>query len=191
MGENAPVSNPYAPPTEGASRPDLRPDASRAPRPPQPPHAPAPQGPRPPATPPTPPDPDQVKRAHRQVLQFWVLSLSSVIATSLPLPWKVGALVLVVAALVAGGRALLTTWRAQVPGLLLPMVVVGLAFTVMTMATLLGTLALWPLVQEREECLRGALTVAAQEECERESREGADGGSRELQRALEQLLDQG
>lgn len=186
MGENAPVSNPYAPPTEGASRPDLRPDASRAPRPPQlPPGAPAPQDPRRPATP---PDPERVRRAHREVLQFWVLSLSSVIATSLPLPWTLGALVLVAAALVVGARALLTTWRAQVPGLLLPMVVVGLAFTAMTMVTLLSTFALWPLVQEREECLRGALTVAAQEECEREAREGPDGDGLDVRRALEELI---
>lgn len=170
MRENARVSNPYAPPKEGAARPDLRPDASRTPRAPgDGPGAPGPQGPggtRPPVPPREPPDPDQVRRASRQLLHFWLLVLGAVVTIALPLPWKAGALVLVGAALVVGGRALVTTWRARLPGLMLPMIVAGLAFTGLIGTALLGMISMWPLFQEREDCLRGALTVSAQAECE-------------------------
>jgi hypothetical protein len=178
------VSNPYAPPKEGASRPDLRPDTSRAPRPGAPAGPPTPPGHpgrRPPAPP---PDPEQVRRASRQLLHFWLLVLAAVVAIPLPLPWKAGALVLVLAALVVGGRALVTAWRARLPGLLLPMIVAGLAFAGLIALVLVFMLSMWPVVQEQEDCMRGALTVTAQEECERAALETFTERGLDLDRTL-------
>lgn len=188
MRENARVSNPYAPPKEGAARPDLRPEAPRAPRDPGGraggPGPRSPRDPRPPAPPREPPDPDQVRRASRQLLHFWLLVLGAVVTFNLPLPWKAGALVLVGAALVVGGLALVTTWRARLPGLMLPMIVAGLGFAGLTGAAALSTIAMWPLVQDREECLRGALTVSAQAECEQAFQDGLAERTVDLERIM-------
>lgn len=182
------MSNPYAPPKEGAARPDLRPEAPRPPRDTGGrPGGPGPRGPagnRPAAPPREPPDPDQVRRASRQLLHFWLLVLGAVVTFELPLPWKVGALVLVGAALVVGGLALVTTWRARLPGLMLPMIVAGLGFTALLGGSLLMTISVWPLVQDREDCLRGALTVSAQAECE----DAFGDGLAERSRYLEQVM---
>lgn len=175
MGENAPVSNPYAPPSEGASRPDLRPDASRAPRPAPDDSGPTPHGPRaphpqqrPPATPPPPPDPEAMQHVSRQIMHFGLLMIGALLAYRLPFPWMASTLVLVVAAIVVGIRALRTTWRARITGALVPMLVVGLTFAGMFLVSVLATLAVWPVSQQLRECERDALTESATAECTQE-----------------------
>lgn len=163
------MGNPYAPPSGNAPRPPA-PD----PHPPgQPPHpVPGPPGP------PRPGDPDQVGRtaprtdpeaaraASRRVQHFSLLLLAGVVTSALPLPWQAASLGFVVAALVVGIRALSAVWRAGLRGPLVPMLAIGLAFTALMSIALASLLALWPVQLERQQCLNGALTIAASETCE-------------------------
>lgn len=163
------MGNPYAPPTGNAPRPP-----TPAPHPPgQPPHPlPGPPGPGRPGDPgelgraAVGPDPEAARVASRRVLHFSLLLLASLLTSALPLPWQAASLGFVVAALVVGVRALVAVWRAGIRGVLVPMLMIGLAFTAVMSIALATLLALWPVQLARQECLAGALTIAATDACQ-------------------------
>ncbi|AEI11445.1 hypothetical protein Celgi_0926 [Cellulomonas gilvus ATCC 13127] len=178
MGQNAGVSNPYAPPDEQAPRrPEDRGDA-RGPHgaPPAPPaHGPAgpqwgmPPGQQPTAPPPPhpePPDPELVARAARLGRVFAALLLAGVITGTFPVPWQAASLVFGVLALVVGGRALLVALRSRQRGLLTGMLAAGLGITAMWVVVALGMTLMWPAQLDRQRCLAGALTITAERTCE-------------------------
>lgn len=153
------MSNPYAPPPPGGYR---RPDDAGPEHPGGPPgtvRPPAPTPPRPPV------DPEAARAASRQAMHFGLLMLASMVTSSLPLPWQAAALVFAVAAVVVGVRALRAVWVSGLRGGLLVIVSVLLGLAGMTTVSLATMLALWPLQMERQECLHGALTIAAEERC--------------------------
>lgn len=165
MGENAGVSNPYAPPEDRPRTPDDdRVDAPVA-QYPWPPPAPHPQVAAPRVGPDrTPPDPEQVARAQRLTRLFGVLVLSSVLVATLPLPWQAAAVAFAIAALVVGVWALVVSIRGHARGLS-PMIGVGVVIALFWSLLLSVQLALWPAVQDKQECLQGALTITAQNAC--------------------------
>jgi len=99
-------------------------------------------------------------------MNFGVLMLATLLVSSLPLPWQAAALLFAVAALVEGVRGLRSAWTSGVRGALVPMLVMGIgAASLLTVGTA-GMLALWPIQMEHQTCLRDALTIASQEQCE-------------------------
>jgi hypothetical protein len=165
VGENARVSNPYAPPEDRPRTPDGdRVDAPPAQHPWPPPAA------RPPvaghgAPDRRPPDPEQTARAQRLTRLFGVLVLSSVLVATLPLPWQAAAVAFALAALVVGVWALVVSSRARSRGLT-PMIAVGVVIALFWSLLLGVQLALWPVQQDKQECLAGALTITATNACD-------------------------
>jgi len=189
MGENAGVSNPYAPPEDRrrptdddsgahetgpsappASGPGHGPDQGQ-----NPPHAPqleltpsgrnglTPPGATPHPTIPT--EPVGAERARRSARLFGIFLLGAVALNTLPEPARAVALPFVIAAAVFGIRALVLASRAHVRGGLVPMLAGGVAISVVW-ALYLGTLVvIWPMIADREECMAGALTATATDEC--------------------------
>jgi hypothetical protein len=161
VGENARVSNPYAPPEDRPRTPDGdRVDAPVAQQPWPPPALLA--GPVAPER--VPPDPEQVARAQSLTRLFGVLVLSSVLVATLPLPWQAAALVFALGALVIGVWALVVSVRAHARGLT-PMIGVGVVIALCWSFLLALQLALWPVAQDKQDCLEGALTITAQNAC--------------------------
>ncbi|MGV8977031.1 MAG: hypothetical protein ACOH17_03215 [Cellulomonas sp.] len=172
------MSNPYAPPSGDRPRPDQNPDLRPDPLT-DPLTDPRGTGPgpflghqRPPATPSRPPDPAAVVRGSRQIVHFGLFMLAAILLSVLDLPWKVASLAFLVAAVVTGVRALVTMVRGHVRGSLVPMLVLGLIFSMLFSITLLATFATWPLQMKQQECLRGALTISAQTACQHDLEQG-------------------
>ena len=99
-------------------------------------------------------------------MHFGVLMLATLLVSALPLPWQAAAVLFAVAALVEGVRGLRSAWRAGVRGALVPMLVMGIvASSLLTLGTA-GMIALWPIQMDRQTCLRDALTIASQDQCD-------------------------
>ena len=166
VGENARVSNPYAPPEDRPRTPDGdRVDAPPAqhPWPPPAPHHPPAVGPGAPDR--RPPDPEQAARAQHLTRLFGVLILSSVLVATLPLPWQAAGIAFAVAALVVAVRALVVSARARSRGLT-PIIAVGVVIALFWSLLLGVQLALWPVQQDKQDCLAGALTITATNACD-------------------------
>lgn len=171
------MSNPFAPP---GARPPGSPGDGNAPdehRPDDPTvQGPDPTGVQPPHAPRLPaqrhgvrpPDPQAVQDATGRTTQVALLLLTALVAASLPLPWQLAALVPTLVAIVLGLRALTLAWRAGVRGVVTASLVLALAISGMLTMSLTTVIALWPIELEHQQCLRDALTIAAQERCEAE-----------------------
>jgi len=107
-----------------------------------------------------------MRRTSRHVMHFGVLMLATLLVSSLPLPWQAAALLFAIAALVEGIRGLRSAWTAGVRGALVPMLVMGIAASSLLTVGTAGMIALWPIQMERQTCLRDALTISSQEQCE-------------------------
>ena len=105
-------------------------------------------------------------------MHFGLLMLATLLTTTLPLPWSVGALVFAIGAVVAGVLALRSVWKAGLRGALVPVLGLGIGFSLMMITSLVAMIAMWPVHEARQDCLRDALTIAAQERCEADYREG-------------------
>ncbi|MFI2702627.1 hypothetical protein [Cellulosimicrobium composti] len=178
------MGNPYAPP---------RPDAPQRPRPesPQPPDdgsrpdAPVPSGAghgpsgpvpppphgspadrRPPAPEPAEPDPELARQATRRTLHFGLLLLAVIVVSTMPFPWQAVSLALALGAIVVGIRALLTVWRARVRGALVPALGIGVGLSAMLALQMVSTLVTWDVALAHQQCLDGAITVAAEKRCD-------------------------
>jgi hypothetical protein len=114
-------------------------------------------------------------------MHFGLFLLGAIALSALELPWKVAAFVLLVAAVVTGVRALVTVMRARVRGMLVPMLSVGLVAAGLLGLTLLATFATWPLQMQQQSCLRGALTISAQAQCQQSFQEGLLTWEKQLQ----------
>jgi hypothetical protein len=183
--EETAVGNPYAPPSGDRTRPGVLPPSDEK----GPPSAPGP-GPRrthpdqeppagagrPPAPPARRPDPDPAaaRATSRRILHFGMLLLAAILASTLPLPWQVGALGFVVAALVVGMRALVLAWRDGVRGAVVPLLGLGLVSAGLVALTVLSLMLVWPQQLARQECLAGAVTIAATERCQAEFRRAVE-----------------
>ncbi|MBI9114151.1 hypothetical protein [Sanguibacter suaedae] len=164
------MPNPYAPRPSGAPGPD--PDeveahrASVAARE----HGDGPDpatGGRPGRPPRRPVDPEAARQGTRLVLWFGLLMLASLLATALPLPWRLGGLAVVGAAVVLGVRALRRTWRAGVRGTMTFALSAGLVATLGLGATILAVIPVWDVETERQDCMDRAITLTARSSCQK------------------------
>jgi hypothetical protein len=101
-------------------------------------------------------------------MQFGLAMLATLLATGLPLPWKVAAAVFGLAAVVLGVIALRAVWRAGARGALIPVLGTGLALSVLVLFGIVVVLLLWPVQAELERCQRDALTISASEQCQKD-----------------------
>jgi hypothetical protein len=113
-------------------------------------------------------DPETVLQAGRLVRHFGVYLLASILVSTLPLPWRVATVAFLAGATVTGVRALMAVSRARLRGGLLPLLTVGLVMTGVLATATLGSLAMWSVDADRQECLAGALTQTAQAACEQQ-----------------------
>lgn len=103
----------------------------------------------------------------RSVLHFGLFMLAAVLTMQVPLPWQLISIAFALGAVVVGLRALIRVFRQQIRGMISVLLIFGLLLSGMLLVTGLGNLALWDEQMERQQCLRSALTVAAQDRCER------------------------
>ena len=121
------------------------------------------------------PDPQHRTREAREatarpVRTFALCLVASVVASALPLPWSVGAIVFLVAAGVAGIVALrAVTTSGGRPGVVV-LVSCLLALCALMLLGELARLALWQVYWDLQECLRGAITESARAACDAEFR---------------------
>lgn len=106
-------------------------------------------------------------------MHFGLAMLACLVTSTLPLPWQAGALAFALLAMVMGIRALRSVWVSGARGAMVPALSIGLAFAGVLTLSMVTSLALWPLQMERQDCLRDALTIAAQERCEADFRDAA------------------
>lgn len=155
-----PVSNPYAPPDPNKPRPQ---------RPPVPPRQ---QLARPPSRVPEPPPqltPEQVRSVTSRVMLFGLAMLATLLANELPMPIRVLAPLVGVGAFVYGLRTLSRVRALRWRGMLTPMLIGGLVLTGLTTTSTTTQLTLfWDELSAYQECRDRALTIAAQDRCERE-----------------------
>ena len=100
--------------------------------------------------------------------RFALLALAALLSARIPLPWIAIALVLVVAAEVEGvltARAIAREGRRRS---LLLWCVCGMAALSLLGLGVAGTLALYPITYDRQECLSGANTAVAKAACRSE-----------------------
>ncbi|MFD1211830.1 hypothetical protein ACFQ36_07230 [Arthrobacter sp. GCM10027362] len=96
---------------------------------------------------------------------LFLLVLATLLAYPLPLPWKVAAPALGIAAVVVSIVGLARARRAREAGSLRAIFVLGLVVSLFFVVTALAQVAFWPLTAEYEQCMRSALTHTAQERC--------------------------
>jgi hypothetical protein len=166
--ENAPVSNPYAPPEKRPDTPDDAPVQHAPVWPPAGTPSTVPVAPEP-----QPADPEGTVRALDLTRLFTVLVLASVLVTMLRLPWQAAALPFALAAIIVGVRAMVVTVRARARGLT-PVLAVGLVVSVLWTLSVAVTLAQWEPRQTKQACLEGALTIGARNACESQFQKDLD-----------------
>ena len=178
MGENARVSNPYAPPGDRPRQPDG--DRTGAPAPDQPvqhgqppypanPHAPLSWPPPAVATPrrpeQVPTDPEGAARAGRLTRLFGILMLSSVLVSTTRIPLRAVAIVFALAAIGVAIAALLVVGKAHVRGMLTVVLGTGLALAVVWTLISGVRIFLWGPELTYQQCQDGALTLSAEAAC--------------------------
>jgi len=114
---------------------------------------------------PVPTDPVGADRARRSARMFGFLLLGGVALSTLPIPAQAVALPFVLAATVFGIRGLVLASRAHLRGGLVPMLAGGVVITVLWSFAMGAMLMIWPLLSDREDCLAGALTAVAKDQC--------------------------
>lgn len=157
------MTNPYAPPdpdTRPAPEHEGRGDGADNARPPGRPERPE-RPERPKLT------PEQLAPISRAVLLFGLLMLGAVLTAQIDLPWQVISPLLTIGAMVIGVRTLITVFRQRLGGVVVGLLIGGLALTGLLLLSSLGNLAMWDAQMERQQCLRSALTLSAQDRCER------------------------
>jgi hypothetical protein len=100
------------------------------------------------------------------VLHFGLLMLAMLVVSALPFPWQAASIVVAVVAIAVGVRALVAVWRARVRGVLVAALALGVGLAAMLSVQMVSTLVLWDVASARQECLDGAITVAAERRCE-------------------------
>ena len=170
VGENARVSNPYAPPEDRPRPPDGdhagAPAQDRAPAPQQPyAHQSWQQTTPRQAREPIPTDPEGAARAGRIARWFALLVLASVLVSMTRLPFSLAAALLGLVALGVGVWALIVAGQAHVRGTLPVMLAVGLFIAVLWSMTASLPLLTLRADLDHQTCLDSALTVSAQTAC--------------------------
>ena len=162
------MGNPYAPKPPGTPPPDPRRFQPQEPAPEDGTHLP---GARPAQAPPrTPVDPEAARHATRSVMHFGLLMLATLITSTIALPWRLVSIVIALAALVVGIRALRRIWRAGLRGFLVVAMSAGVVMTFALALTTLAVIPVWQIEMDHQSCLDQAITLSATSACESDYR---------------------
>ncbi|HLS15187.1 MAG TPA: hypothetical protein VK095_11815 [Beutenbergiaceae bacterium] len=112
------------------------------------------------------PTPEQMAPISKAVLRFGLLMLGAVLTAQLDLPWQLISPLLTVAAIVVGVRTLVSVIRQRLGVTIVVLLSGGLALSGMLLLTSLGSLVMWEAQMDRQQCMRTALTVSAEDQCE-------------------------
>lgn len=112
-----------------------------------------------------PPSQEQLKEMRSRTWRFLFALLAFFFASGLPIPVQVIAPLVGVWALYLGVRVVLLHFRLKLPGLGLPMALMGLMLCMYLFFGSVSNLVLWNEQLDRQECMAGALTHVAQERC--------------------------
>lgn len=108
----------------------------------------------------------EMKSARTAIRRFLVLAVLALLCSGLPLPTKIAAPVLGLAAVVMAIVALIKAVRAGLPLILRVSLAVGLVISlILTVGTSL-LIAIWPITTDYETCKAQALTERAAAQCE-------------------------
>lgn len=118
--------------------------------------------------------PAEVRVISRRVFAAAGCALGALVTTALPLPWPALGVLLSIGALVLGVRAWLAVRGTNLTRSFMPVVAMSLVVGLLYLASSISVVITWPLQQERQDCLRQALTVSAHDACETDFREGLD-----------------
>lgn len=167
MSDNGPMGNPYAPKPPGTHPPVDDPQRHPADDPRGLTSGRARRGtPGGGARPPREPvDPEVMRSLTRPLITFTLLLLACLLLSSAPLPWRMGALALVVATLVAGGLTLRRVWQAKVRGTIVVAVAAGMAVSLTLGLATLAVIPVWDIEKARQTCLDEAITHSARSAC--------------------------
>jgi hypothetical protein len=97
--------------------------------------------------------------------RFALLALAALFAVRLPLPYVAVTVLFVVAADVEGIRAARAVVREGLRRVLLVWTICGLALVTLMGLGVAGTLVLYPITYDRQQCLAGANTQVARADC--------------------------
>lgn len=121
--------------------------------------------PGPPREPEEPVDPALVSDASRHVMRFSLLMLAALLTSTLPLPARLLSVVVAVAALVVGVRAMRRARRARVRGMLVVALAAGMGMTAVVGLSTLVVVTVWDVEMERQTCEARAITNSARLDC--------------------------
>ncbi len=131
--------------------------------------APPANGPRRPApspgTTPTPSD-EEVARGRGMLRWFLAAFVATVLSSNLQLPFKLVALAFGIAAVVLGILTLVHAVRYRLGAFLRITSAVGVGFAAFLTLGIAAAVALWPVTENFENCMRTALTIQAERECQ-------------------------
>lgn len=105
---------------------------------------------------------------------FGLVMVLVLLTSSLSFPWQLLAPVAGVVAIIVGVRAIRVARRVRWKGMLVPLLVGGIALTTLMALSAGATLTMWDLEQERAQCHQRAVTLAASERCDREFEQARD-----------------
>jgi hypothetical protein len=102
----------------------------------------------------------------RRVAGVGLVTMLAVFATALPLPWQAVGLVVALAAIGLGVRALRLVRAVGLSRALTSPLVISLAVNGLVLFSSASVIATWPIQLEFQECRRSALTFSARAACQ-------------------------
>jgi len=111
------------------------------------------------------PTEEQLKTSGRYLRVVLLLMMATLLASSLPLPWKAATTVLALVTAVVSVVGLVKVVRLGMPGTMRITFVLGLIASGFFLLTSLAQIVFWPITSEFEQCSRLAVTQSAQEAC--------------------------
>lgn len=107
-----------------------------------------------------------LKKASATTMVFTILVFATILTVNYPLPWKVAGFGFGIAALVYGIRAIVHIVAAKVRTSMGLVTVIGLILVASSMASLLVSVALWPVQEKYETCVAESVTIQATDACQ-------------------------
>ncbi|MGF9660321.1 hypothetical protein AAIH25_00465 [Arthrobacter crystallopoietes] len=111
------------------------------------------------------PTDEQLKTSSLYLRIVLLLMLATLLASSLPLPWKAAAAAIALVTAVVSIVGLVKVVRAGLPGTFRITFVLGLIAAGFFLLTSLAQIVFWPVTADFEACTSAAVTQSAQEAC--------------------------
>jgi hypothetical protein len=108
---------------------------------------------------------ENLVKVNRSVLYFGASALGAMIGISLPLPWPIVGIALLILAVVIAIRGIVRAQKTPMAGTVILYLALGLGMCAMFGLYAVGIAATWPEQWEYQQCVSEAQTVQGQESC--------------------------